>query len=233
MKRLLPLSLLILALYSTELFAVEPATPGNPTYSLEYLMTNALNTNGVFEPLNDGSFRHLQSGLICPAKLPSANLWQLMVFSDEENKGADVGCSYGRARRGTSGKNPESKTTLFARRSEPGMNLDEAFKTGADEYHRAFPSARLLGEALQLKGENVASLPQVRSEEYEVLHGQRKFVDQILVSLIDGWIITIRATYPTEFSSDDPDVAIDVAASAYLWSTNVVAFANEKHDTKK
>jgi hypothetical protein len=220
-------ALLLSATFALPSLAAEPVVAGNPNPSTDMLMRATPGTSGVFEPQPDESVRHVQSGFVCPPKLPNANLWALMIFPSPLGPGSDVGCSYGRARVTQSSRDVEAKFTIFVVKAPTDTTLEAAFTRYREEGHRTAPNARILGEAIHLDDKSARSgrLLPVRSEETERLIGNRRFIDQLLVGLAESWIVKVRATYPAEFGPNDSTAGIDVPATAFVWTTAVRAFA--------
>jgi hypothetical protein len=224
-KRALALSALAAAFVEPAI-AADPVTPGNPNPSAEMLIRNP-GTLGIFETQSDGSIRHIQSGFVCPAGFPTVNFWNLQVVPSPLGPGTDVGCDYGRVRGGQISNGAESKLTIYIVKAQPRMTLDDAFARYQNEMHGANPTARSRGEVIHLQGPT-GELPGVRSEGAEIVIGNRRYMTELVVSLIAGWIIEIRSTYPTEFVSGDPVAGIDIPMSIIAWTTAVGAFAKGK-----
>lgn len=222
-RNAIPLTAMLVAVVQFAL-AAEPVVPGNPAPSAEMLMKRP-GTLGVFEAQADGSVRHLQSGFVCPARLPNVNFWGLQVIPSPLGPGTDVGCDYGRVAGGQLANGAESKLTIYIVRAEARMTLDDAFKRYQMEMFGANPSARSTGEVIHLRG-STEGLPGLRSEGAAFVIGNRPYVSELVVSLIRGWIIEIRSTYPTAFTPGDPATGIDIPASAMVWTTVVGAYAN-------
>src|SRR5215469_11013721 len=60
------------------------------------IVKNTKGTDGVFVVRDDGTIRHVQSGLVCPAKFPNVAFWHAELFDSPLGPGMDVGCDYGR-----------------------------------------------------------------------------------------------------------------------------------------
>jgi len=203
--------------------AAEPVIPGNPAPLVEMLMKRP-GTLGVFEAQADGTVRHLQSGFICPARLPNVNLWNLQVIPSPLGPGTDVGCDYGRVAGGQATNGAEAKLTIYLVKAQAGMTLDDAFKRYQMEMFGANPSASSTGDVIRFQG-STEGLPGVRSEGATMAIGNRPYKTELIVSLIRGWIIEIRSTYPAAFTPGDPSVGIDIPAGPTVWATTVAGFA--------
>jgi len=150
---------------------------------------------GVFEVQNDGSIRHIQSGMICPASFPNVSFWHAEVFSDDNHKGEDVGCDYGR-----NDKNGTwvEKFTIFAVKSAPGTTLDSAFETYRGQVIQTFPNAVSIGVAIKLEDKGAGSssaLPKCRSEAFSVDRDVGQTTEELIVSIQGGWDLEIRNSY--------------------------------------
>jgi hypothetical protein len=158
------------------------------------IVASTQGADGVFVVGDDGSVKHVQSGVVCPAKFPNVDFWHAEIFQSALGAGMDVGCDYGR--NGSDG-NWISKLTIFATKAPEGMTLDQAFAKDRNEVVQVAPNAVSLGEAV--KEENKpATEPDIRSEEFSETRGGRGFISDLLVTLKDGWIFELRATYPGE-----------------------------------
>lgn len=160
------------------------------------IIARAGNAHGVFEPLPDGSLRHVQSGMICPASFPNVELWQIGVFPSV-GFGDDVGCDYGR--RGADGA-PESKLAIYATRVAPGDTLEAMFEQRKLEVQYSMPEAVLAGTAIppelaQVSGDGSGGM---LSAQYALAapDGGRGRLTDLIVAVKSGWQIKIRATYP-------------------------------------
>ena len=213
----------VLALLEIPSHAAEPVMPGNPAPPVEALVRRP-GAAGVFEAQADGSVRHIQSGFVCPPTLPNVNFWNLQIIPSPLGLGTDVGCDYGRVRGGQVANGAESKLTIYIVKAEPGVTLEDAFRRYQMEMFGANPSARSSGGVIHLQG-STDGLPGVRSEGAAMAIGNRPYMTELVVSLIAGWIIEIRSTYPTAFTPGDPATGIDIPASAFAWSSAVGAFA--------
>jgi hypothetical protein len=219
----------IIAAFALPALAAEPVVPGNPAPTADALVRRP-GTLGIFEAQADGSIRHVQSGFACPSGLPNVNFWNLQVIPSPLGLGTDVGCDYGRVRGGQVSNGAESKLTIYIVKAQAGMTLDDAFRRYQMEMFGANPGARSSGEVIHLQGSS-DGLPGVRSEGAAIAIGNRPYMTELVVSLVNGWIIEIRSTYPTAFTPGDPATGIDIPASAVAWTTAVGAYAKAA-DTK-
>jgi hypothetical protein len=217
-------------------FAAVPVIPGNPVPAIERLMSAVPRNAAAFRPQSDGSVLHIQSGFVCPAALPNVNLWNLTAYPTPQ-PGADIGCDYGRVPRGQTGPAAESKFSIFLTR-RPGATLDEAFQHYRDEMHGNYPNSRIKGDLAGLNSVDVdkngrkTTLPPVKSEVDEFTLANRPYINELIVTIAGGWIVEIRATYPTGFVAGDPATGIDIPASGFVWATSVRDFAVAKVTTK-
>jgi len=231
MKRFIQSSAL-LGIYLSAAFipawAAEPKITDNPHPPIERLLAAA--SPEIFQPDEKGGARHVQSGFVCPPNLVSSNLWHLQVFESPMGLGTDIGCDYGRLPPGATKGNAEAKYTIFLVKAETGTTLDSAFKRYQAELMRANPRARATGPALTVETKDGAKsdFPDFRSEEYDISLGGHPYVDQLYVTLIGGWIIEVRATYPKEVTGEHAMfIAQDLAAGAHVWMTLVVPFSKQ------
>jgi hypothetical protein len=142
----------------------------------------------VFVVGDDGTIKHLQSGLVCPSSFPSAEFYHALVFPSAE-KGGDVGCDYRRAdERGGA----YAKLSIFATKAGADTTLDSAFAGYQREVAKTDANVRTLGPALKSKSQMPTDF---RSEEYLVTMNQRDYTSDLIVAIKAGWVIEIRATY--------------------------------------
>ena len=146
--------------------------------------------DGVLEVHDDGTIKHLQSGLVCPASFPNVRLFGTRVYPSAE-KGADIGCDYIRA--DPSGR-ASAKLTLFATKAPPGVTLDAAFQAYQREVTQVWRNLRAVGPAMLVQ-DATGKFPEFRSEEYLVTMNGSDGTSDLVVTIDAGWIIEIRATY--------------------------------------
>ncbi len=168
----------------------------------------ASQADGVFTVQDDGTIRHLQSGMICPATYPNVTLWHLEVFPNDAGKGVDVACDYGR--NGPDG-NWIAKLTLFATIAPAGWKLDDVFANYRGEVLQANPGVVSLGPALEAKGDT-AKIGEWRSEEFSQVRDGREFTTSLVVALRGKWMFEVRSTYlgkPNDIGGgSDPNDAV-------------------------
>jgi hypothetical protein len=145
---------------------------------------------GVFTVQDDGTIRHVQSGLVCPAKYPNAAFYHVLVYRPD---GTDVGCDYRRA----DGKGGAwAKFTIFAVKAADGLTTDQAFAGYQKELVQAYPDARPLGEAVQGDPKDTNSpFAGMRSGEYLVTWNGQDYTTQLYVVVSHGWVIEVRTTF--------------------------------------
>jgi hypothetical protein len=51
------------------------------------------------------------------------------------------------------------------------------------------------------------------SEEMEIVVEGKTYNTEVIVMLISGWVIEIRATRPTQYGAGDPNMALDLTNS--------------------
>lgn len=176
------------------------ATPDTAPPVLDVLK-NTTGAIGVFVSTEDGSIRHVQSGMVCPAVFPNLNLWHLKVYVAG---GSDVGCDYGR--NGPEGR-WTSKLTLYAVKAGPSDTSESAFTRYRSDLLAVYPNARALGPALTVEnvtseGDTFPGMETMRSEEYEIVMEGRRLLGTLIVATKAGWIVKVRASTFTDVSSD-------------------------------
>jgi hypothetical protein len=146
--------------------------------------------SGVFKVQDDGTVRHVQSGLVCPAKYPNSDFYHVFVYKAD---GTDVGCDY---RRADDKGGAWSKLTIFVVKAADGTTSDQAFARYHAELAQTYPGARPLGEAIQGDpNDHVSPLASVRSAEYLIAMNGQAYTTQLYVTVAHGWIIEIRTTF--------------------------------------
>lgn len=228
LTRTLVLALSLAAAGGLPAAAADAVVPGNPNPTASMLLVMHPETNGVFESQSDGSVRHVQSGFVCPAGLPDANLWRLMVFPSPQGLGTDVGCDYGRIAAGSGARRAEAKVSIFLTRGMPGITLDAAFAHYLAEMHGFNPPSVSRGavfEAGGTDGKAAPPVPSFRSQAEEFTINGRRVRNELVVGLVRGWIVELRATYPLDFAPGDTGAGLDSPVSALIWTTAVAKFA--------
>jgi len=179
---------------------------------------------GVFSAQPDGSVLHIQSGFVCPAAFPNASLSNLQSFPSDAGVGTDVGCDYARA--GAASGKIEAKFTIFLVKAREGATLEKVFDNYLSEMHGAHQPEKVGGDVIRISGEAASKYPPMKSEEDDITLNGRKYKDELVVGIVNGWVVELRSTYPAEFSLDDPAAAKDIAASVFIWATTVGAFVD-------
>jgi hypothetical protein len=143
----------------------------------------------IWVPEKDG-YRHLQSGLVCPASLLGYRRTETSFFDDY---GLDVGCNYAGHGRGI--------TLYLTHRTGPGLDAAmteakrELLQFGADKHPQVIgdktEAANGLNWTVALYGED---------------GGARS---GIWIADLDGWTLEYRATYP---AADEDATVADLAA---------------------
>lgn len=178
---------------------------------------------GVFSTRPDGSFLHIQSGFVCPAAFPNATFYSLQNYRSAAGLGTDVGCDYA----GSASGKIAAKFTIFVVKAKEGATLDQEFDRYLSEM-RGFRPDKVNENVFHLAGEVTSKGPPARLEYEEITQDGRKYRDELIVGIVNGWVIEVRATYPAEFSLVDPAATKAIPASAYIWAATVGAFA-ESH----
>ncbi len=147
-------------------------------------------TDGVFRVQDDGTIKHAQSGIVCPAGYPNVSLYHLFVY--DGGKGLDVGCDY---RRADDKGGANAKLTIFAVKEGGGMTLDSAFAQFRNEVVQTSADLRPQGPALTVRDEGGSTFPPFRSEEFLIRLNDRDYTSDLIVAESRGWIVEIRATF--------------------------------------
>jgi len=180
--------------------AAEPTDPGTIAWNNKVAM-HTQGIDGVFVVQDDGTIRHIQSGMVCPAKFANVQLWHLESFPSHSGKGMDVSCDYGR-----NGPNNRfvSKLTLFATIAPDGWTLDTVFANYRSEVIRANPGVKSEGP-LPLPP-NVTLPGEWKSESFIERRDDRAFTSELIVALRGKWMFEVRTTY--DGSRGDPMVTM-------------------------
>jgi hypothetical protein len=149
-------------------------------------------TAGVFTVQDDGTIKHVQSGMVCPAALPNGSFYHAMVF--DGGKGLDAGCDY---RRADDKGGADFKLSVFATKAQNDTALDGAFGRYRNEVLQTFKDAKSFGPAIVIRDEAAGSnkLPEIRSEQFTIWFNSRDYTTEVVVALVRGWVLEIRATY--------------------------------------
>jgi hypothetical protein len=223
-------AMLAVALFAAPAWGqLPPAQPETPELRAatkrvtEKLVAETPGGSEVFSVLEDGSVKHLQSGMVCPAAFPNVGFSRLVIFPSSE-KGADVACDY---IRGNVNGGAYAKLTIYATKASPDTTLDSAFAGYQREIAAAYKKFQVLGPALRAEDKS-GKLPPSRSEQYLVNFNQRDLTSDLIVAVNAGWVIEVRSTY-----EDGPDiVSVDKdsaqAAAVRVWDRRVatVAYVN-------
>lgn len=156
----------------------------------------------VWTMRDDGSIRHVQSGLVCPAAFGASKLWSGDVYPSPE-RGTDVGCDYGRGVFGQA----QSKLTIFAVKAGTGTTIDSAFEKYRGEMHQMYPNGTDAHPSIHMQGTPPADFPELRSEEMDVMRSGHRYKTVVIVFLKSGWVVEIRSTYRTEITAGDSNAA--------------------------
>lgn len=224
--------MLTLIICSVPSHAAEPVIPGNPTPTPAELILSQQVPDGIFEPQPDGSALHVQSEFVCPAALPNANLWYLLVYPWSLGEGTNVGCGYGRIMNGQPDNGAESKFTIFLVKAPPGTTLDFVFNEYIKEMRGNFPGGTARGDVIRADADTLAALPAFQSIGEDIVLGNRRYVNELIVGIVGDWAIKIRSTFPMEFVAGDPSTGIDLPAAAIFWATYVNEFAHASMDAE-
>ncbi len=170
--------------------AEEMADPADRPANLAILAATP-DANGVFTVQDDGTVRHVQSGLVCPSGFPNMKLAHLLVYPSAAGPGTDVGCDYGRANKGRA----DSKLTIFAVKAAEGATLVDVFARYRSEVVQTVAGLQPNGAVFVIDDHKSAKpLPKFQSEEF--VGGNGAFTTSLIVALQGGWVAEIRETYP-------------------------------------
>ncbi|HEY3812087.1 MAG TPA: hypothetical protein VGL66_02595 [Caulobacteraceae bacterium] len=179
---------LVLSLAATAALADTPPNAASPSQAAQAPQTPPLS---IWVPEKDG-YRHLQSGLVCPASLEGYQRTDASIF---DNYGLDVGCNYSGHGRGV--------TLYLTRRAGSGIDAAmteakrELAQLGADRHPQLISdktvSANGLNWMVSLYGEDGGA------------HSS------IWIADLGGWTLEFRATYP---AADEDATVADLATMA-------------------
>lgn len=197
--------------------AVAQHPEGEPSALVKRAFANAKNVAGVFEADEPaGQVRHIQSGLTCPAYLGNAFLNQIMVFETPAGLGADIGCDYAR-RTAPGSTQAAAKHSVFAVKLPADWTLDTAFSYYQKEMHQSSPAgARSGGESLHFTT-RPDGFPDVRSEELFYDKDGKPWQTEVIVAVVNGWIIEVRSTRASQYAISSLEEANDQPGGAMLF----------------
>ena len=186
-------------LFGVALALVPAAQAGEPNAAAkaqaEKLIAQAPDGTAVWTAGDDGSVRHVQSGMKClPAYPMQLSLAQLAVLPSPNGKGMDVVCDYASPFDG-------SKLDVFATKSPPGISLDESFELYRRLILALHQGAVAKGAFSDVEGAGLKfpddKTKGVRTEIF--LYKDRAGNDQIsylIVATENGWSLQVRMTVP-------------------------------------
>ena len=177
---------------------------------------------GVFSAQPDGSVLHIQSGFVCPATFPNARLYTLQSFPSDAGVGTDVGCDYAQF----DFPGGRAKFTIFLVKASQGTTLEQEFDKYLSEMQGAQQSQWAAVNVFGLHGEMASRNPPASFEYDEITLNGHKYRDELIVGIVNGWVIELRSTYPADFSLEDPAATKGSQASLFIWMTTVGAFAD-------
>jgi hypothetical protein len=201
-------------LASAQAFAQHPE--GEPSEIVKRAITNLKNGEDIFVADNAGKARHVQSGLTCAGYVQNAFLNQVMVFETPAGIGADVGCDYAR-RKSPGSSQAAAKHTVFVVKLPEGWTLEKAFANYQAEMHQTAPKdARSGGDSLTF-GVPIDGFPKFLSEELFYTKDGREWQTELIVAVLNGWIIEVRSTKISQFALAAQEEAADQPAGAALF----------------
>ena len=185
------------------------------------------NPDGVFRIAGEDVI-HVQSGLDCPAHVGNAFLAQVSDFDADQDRGAEVGCEYGR--RATSDANDfVARHTIYAVKLPDGGTLDGAFAQSRQEmYAVATQGVHSNGPSLIMTG-GPDGFPEFRSEEILYRKGAQVWKTELIVALLNGWIVEMRSTR-APWTGQPGEISDDQNVGAMLFFKTVHALGGPEYN---
>jgi hypothetical protein len=227
-----PVLLFAAAIFLTGLAAPLPAfaAPYDPVAKMraDNLLATTENAKNVWQVQPDGGLRHWQSGLMCPASFPGLTLTKIIVRSPPERLGADVGCEYTRGSGLVFGGGLQADMTIYLTKMTTPTTLQAVFNQFETELHSGiFKDAKFaMPQVLTPQINGQPAPPNVAEKGFIDLNGTH-FRTELIVGVVNGWVMQIRATFPANPQTDDAATPTDSPASLEAWqqclSTVVIA----------
>jgi hypothetical protein len=159
--------------------------------------------DGVFAVQDDGSLKHVQSGMVCAPRYANMELQRVEVLSAADAKGGNAGCDYGRGGAAT--------LSVLAVKQPDGLTLDKAFADERAKIVGAYPDAATAGPALEIKlgdsdKDTYGPFSEFRSEEFVRTDNGQTRTEDLIVMIHKGWILEIRKSFqgkPKEVAFDE------------------------------
>jgi len=168
------------------------------------IVPKATGAPGIFSVQEDGTIRHIQSGMICPADFPNVHFLSLQIYKSAA-VGDDVGCDYGRS--GPDGR-AVSKLTIFATRAPADATLDAAFAHYKQEIVNQYPGAAEVPAALHIQVPQTGKdRTDYRATGYTVSANGVPRHTELITALWGQWVLEVRATYPSAIIMVEKDTS--------------------------
>jgi len=119
----------------------------------------------------------------------------LQIYPSDKGVGTDIGCDYGRQ---DADDFWVAKLTIYAVKAEAGDTAAQAFARYQAEVKRKYPTAKVLGTAIEFTEEPPPEMKDVQSEEYEIMMNGRRYQSDLIVAMKAGWVIEIRGSSAME-----------------------------------
>ena len=186
-------TIIVVGLYAACISAMAEAQVSLANRNSE-IVARSSGATGVFSVQEDGSIRHLQSGLVCPEDFPNVRFTDVQIYPSS-SIGEDVGCDYARiAPNGFA----VSKLTIFAVKAADPATPDDVFTRYRREIETAHPEATSTAPALQIKSDSTGqTATDYRSVGYAITVSGKVVHSELIVGVFNGWVIEVRATYPS------------------------------------
>ncbi|PWR18951.1 hypothetical protein [Zavarzinia compransoris] len=167
------------------------------------LIASVPNGSLIFRLKGEHDIQHVQSGMACPlARMAEADrLIRLFVFPNPRD-GDDVACDYAFF---------GGKLTAYATRNT-GLTAEAVVGATADFIRGAHPEAT--PAALDLPAAD--GLPKITGAVFNIVLDGKPARTKVLVAIKDGWVIKVRATYPTDPAAPAEPLLADLGASLWI-----------------
>jgi len=197
-----PLLWLLLAAACVPAFADTPSA--DLVTHIRQVVAQTAGSSGIFVVQDDGSVRHQQSGLVCPVDFPNVHFAQIQIYRPD---GTDIGCDYARV---IADGSAVSKLTIFSAKAPDGATLDSVFVRYKDEIVRVHPDAvEENPSSLSITDSTGDKRTDYRSAGYSITIEGKHFHSELIVGLVKGWMIEVRATYPNSVVQVDKNTTKD------------------------
>ena len=197
-----PLLWLLLATACVPAFADAPSA--DLVAHSKLIVAQTAGSSGIFVVQDDGSVRHRQSGLVCPADFQNVHFVQILIFVPD---GTDIGCDYARV---IADGSAVSKLTIFSTKAPDGATLDSVFAHYKDEIVRAHPGVtEEKPTSLSITDSAGKQRTDYQTAGYSITLGGKHFHSELIIGLFKGWMLEVRATYPNSVVQVDTNTTKD------------------------